>query len=169
MQSKTALLVIGAGMATGRLVDDICRRSPDRFDITVVGDEVHGSYNRFMLPSVLADEVVADAIIGRPSDWFVAKGIRFIGRLRAIAIDRDQKMVVLDDGAELKYDELVLATGSRPARIAAANQNLRNIYSFRTLHDVSCIAAASQLLRRPHAAASLLLAQLVRWWSGEGC
>lgn len=144
MQTKTSLLIIGAGMATGRLLDEICRRNPRRFDITVVGDEIHGSYNRIMLSSVLAEEVVAHAIIGKPSDWFKAKGIRFIGGRRAIAIDRDQKMVVLDDGAELTYDELVLATGSRPAQIAATNQHLHNIYSFRTLQDVSCIAAAAE-------------------------
>jgi NAD(P)H-nitrite reductase large subunit len=41
-------------MAGMRAVEELLSRAPDRYDITVVGAEVHTNYNRILLSSVLA-------------------------------------------------------------------------------------------------------------------
>ncbi len=133
------VVVIGNGMAAGRLLDELLARKPRHLEITVVGDEVQGSYNRIMLSPVLAGATDVAAIIQKPAQWYAEQGIRFIAGVRATEILREARCVRLSDGAIVPYDELVLATGSRPASIPARNQQLEHIYSFRTLDDVAAI------------------------------
>ena len=135
-KSKQTLLIVGNGMAAGRLLDEIIKRDISNFEVTVIGDERQGSYNRIMLSPVLAGETDVPAIIGKPSAWYRDRGIRFVSGVQVKAIERDQKCVLTTEGNRLRYDHLVLATGSRPAKIPAKNQQLDNIYSFRTLRDV---------------------------------
>ncbi|WP_339900233.1 FAD-dependent oxidoreductase [uncultured Gilvimarinus sp.] len=135
-KSKQTLLIVGNGMAAGRLLDEIIKRDISNFEITVIGDERQGSYNRIMLSPVLAGETDVPAIIGKPSVWYRDRGIRFVSGVQVKAIEREQKCVLTTEGNRLRYDHLVLATGSRPAKIPAKNQQLDNIYSFRTLRDV---------------------------------
>jgi nitrite reductase (NADH) large subunit len=137
----TRLVIVGNGMATGRLLDELLPRAAGAFDITVVGDEPHGSYNRIMLSPLLAGEVERTVLIQKPPSWYRQRSVCFLGGVRAEAIERGARRLRLSDGQELAYDQLVLATGARPARIAAANQHLRHLYQFRTLDDVEAIAA----------------------------
>lgn len=135
-KKKQQLVIVGNGMATGRLLDELLARDVSRYSITVIGDERQGSYNRIMLSSVLAGDVKAPAIIGKPSAWYRDRGIRFVSGVEVKAIEREHKCVLTSEGHRLSYDHLVLAVGSRPANIPAENQALENIYSFRTLRDV---------------------------------
>jgi nitrite reductase (NADH) large subunit len=51
---KKKLIVIGNGMAGARTVEEILARGgADQFEITVVGEEAYGNYNRLLLSSVL--------------------------------------------------------------------------------------------------------------------
>lgn len=141
---KKSLVIVGNGMATGRLLDELGKYGYGEYDITVLGDEVHGSYNRIMLSPLLANETTQTAIINKPARWYHEAGIRFVAGARVNAIDRQGKRVFTQNGKSYHYDELVLATGSRPAPIPVENQTLKCIYSFRTLDDVDCIVAATE-------------------------
>jgi nitrite reductase (NADH) large subunit len=140
---KPRLVIVGNGMATGRFLDDIHKRAPGQFSITVIGDEPEGSYNRIMLSPVLAGETSASDIIGKPAHWYREQGIEFLGGVRIARIDRQAQCVVASTGKSYRYDHLVLAVGSRPARIPAKNQDVGNIYAFRTLQDVDRIMASA--------------------------
>ncbi|MCP8899174.1 NAD(P)/FAD-dependent oxidoreductase [Gilvimarinus xylanilyticus] len=135
-KAKQKLLIVGNGMAAGRFLDELIKRGISGFEVTVIGDERQGSYNRIMLSPVLAGETDVPAIIGKPSSWYRDQGIRFVSGVQVKAIERAQKCVLTTEGNRLRYDHLVLAVGSRPAKIPAENQQLDNIYSFRTLRDV---------------------------------
>lgn len=144
--NKKSLVIIGSGMASGRLLDEMLKRDRATWQITVVGDEPWGSYNRIMLSAVLAEEIEQAAIISKPPHWFVDNDVNFVGSTRVQAIDRQRMELVTDRGDRIAYDELVIATGSCAARIPAKNQTLRNICSFRTIDDtqrISSICTAS--------------------------
>ena len=51
------LVIVGNGMAATRLVDELTRRAPGRYAITVVGEEPSIAYNRVLLSSLLAREI----------------------------------------------------------------------------------------------------------------
>lgn len=147
LENKPRLVIVGNGMATGRLLDEIVKREPTKFTISVVGDEPEGSYNRIMLSPVLAGETERNSIIHKDPSWFSSAGIRFVAGRRGTKILCNRNRLLLDNGEHLDYDHLIIATGSRPARIPAANQQLNNIYAFRTLVDVDTILAASSKAR----------------------
>jgi len=50
------LVIIGGGMAAARLINRLTELAPDRYAITLVGDEPSLPYDRVQLSSVLAGE-----------------------------------------------------------------------------------------------------------------
>ncbi|SIS68280.1 NAD(P)/FAD-dependent oxidoreductase [Neptunomonas antarctica] len=138
------LVIIGSGMAGGRLLDEIIRRQPERFKISVFGEERHPNYNRIMLSPLLAGDVSKDDIVLNSHEWYAKHNITLFAGERIIDIDRTQKCLHSDTGTELNYDHLVFATGSRPAKIQASGQQLSNIFDFRTLEDVDAILDSAQ-------------------------
>ena len=43
------LVVIGAGMASGRMLEHLVETAPGRFSVTLFGAEPRGNYNRIMV------------------------------------------------------------------------------------------------------------------------
>lgn len=70
------LLVVGNGMAGGRTVEEILDRNPERFAITIFGEEPHENYNRISLSSVLAGSEYPRDIFLNPLDWYAENGAR---------------------------------------------------------------------------------------------
>ncbi|GAB1257461.1 hypothetical protein NBRC116494_19630 [Aurantivibrio plasticivorans] len=140
---KQSLVVVGNGMAAGRLLTEMQAYDLSRFQITVIGDEHQGSYNRIMLSSVLAQDSIVSDIILKDRNWFDEHGILFhCGQVSEI--DRSCQHVVCEDGTRFSYDKLVIATGSRSAKIPADNQQLKGIYSFRSIADTEQIIDQAQ-------------------------
>ena len=107
------IVVVGAGMASVRLVEELVARGVR--GVTVVGGEPQVPYNRILLSAVLEGTHRPGALDLRSRSWFRAQGVElYLGR-RALTVDARAKLVRVDGGRELSYDRLVLATGSRPA------------------------------------------------------
>jgi nitrite reductase (NADH) large subunit len=140
-QIKPSLVIIGNGMATGRLLDEIIKRTPNKYQITVIGKEHFGSYNRIMLSAVLAGEATIDSIIQKPPAWYKEHNIHFLSGSVVTYIDKEIKVIELASSAHIHYDELIIATGSRSAKIPAENQNIEGIFNFRDIADTQKIQA----------------------------
>lgn len=149
MAGKKSLVIVGNGMAAGRLLDDLFAAGCEDWRISVIGEEPEGGYNRILLSSVLAKEATAASIISKPHSWFAERGIQFYAGEKVVEVDRERKQVITDNGRAVEYDHLVLTTGSRPSRIGADNQQLQGIMSFRTLGDVSCMERLAVEAGRP--------------------
>lgn len=147
-QRRDALVVIGTGMAGVRVVEEILARAPDRFTITMFGDEPHASYNRIQLSAVLGRFKSASDILLHPPDWYDRHGIRLHAGVRAERIDRQRRVVVGRPAGsdqrhfaiEQPYDALILATGSRPFVPPLDGLERRGVFVFRTLADCEAIA-----------------------------
>src|SRR5690348_2111738 len=108
------LVVVGNGMAGARAVEEILARGGhDRFAITVFGDEPYGNYNRILLSNVLAGSDDAGEIYLNPLDWYAENNIDLRAGVRVVRINRFAHLVYADDGTTVRYDKLILATGSR--------------------------------------------------------
>ncbi|WP_206510629.1 NAD(P)/FAD-dependent oxidoreductase [Rhodococcus sp. BGS-1C] len=144
------LLVVGNGMAGARTVEEILARSAgkdadDTFEITMIGDEPYGNYNRIMLSHVLAGETGVDdeELLLNPMSWYRENGITLYAGDRAISLDRFAKSVRCESGRVVEYDVLVIATGSNTffpnmdglrepdGRLA------RGVFGFRTIADTN--------------------------------
>lgn len=53
---RLKLVLVGNGLAGMRCLEDLLDMAPDRYDITVIGEEPWGNYNRIMLSPVLSGE-----------------------------------------------------------------------------------------------------------------
>jgi nitrite reductase (NADH) large subunit len=138
------LVVVGAGMASGRLLDHLVRDGRDRFDITLFGAEPRTNYNRIMLSSVLAGEMEFAQTITHSPQWYRDNAIVAHFGETVTAIDRRNRLVISRRGAT-PYDKLVIATGSAPVIPPLPGRDLRGVTAFRDFDDVRrMLAAANQ-------------------------
>ncbi len=133
------LVIIGNGMATSRLLDELLHRDASGFQITVFGEEPGGAYNRIQLSPLLAGDTSRKAIQLKSTAWYKNHGVTLHSGDPVVRIERDQRRIISQSGVTVHYDQLILATGSRPASIPAANQSLAGIFDFRTERDVERI------------------------------
>ena len=143
-QHKERLIVIGAGMAGGRIVEEILKRDETRFDISIIGAESLPTYDRIQLSPVLAGEKRFDQIVTHSQDWYDSNGVKTHFGYWVQSIDRVRKEVMLHDGQRIGYDRLILATGSDPIRLPLPGADLSGVVAFRDLHDVDAMQAAAQ-------------------------
>ncbi|OAV44559.1 nitrate reductase [Lewinella sp. 4G2] len=110
---RERIVIIGAGAAAYRFVNTY--RSLNRRDeITVLSREPEAFYNRVLLPEYVSEHLVWDDLRKiRKSD---VEQLNFQLRTGTTVVDIDRKnqVVVDDQGTEYPYDQLLIATGSRP-------------------------------------------------------
>ncbi len=146
--NKQKLVVVGNGMAGMRTVEELLTLAPDLYDITVIGKEPHGNYNRIMLSPVLAGEKTFAEIVLHSPDWYLQQGIELVSGQVVVDINRKTKQVLTDAGLSFDYDRLLLATGSVPFIIPIANHNHACVLSFRDIRDVNTMLEVTQLKQR---------------------
>ncbi|WP_196260907.1 nitrite reductase large subunit NirB [Pelagibacterium limicola] len=139
---KQRLVVIGAGMASGRMLEHLFEADPGAFEVTLFGAEPRGNYNRIMLSPVLSGEKTYDEIVTHDADWYRDNNVNCRFGETVTAIDRKRKVVISKDG-ETAYDKLLIATGSAPFIIPVAGKELPGVMAFRDLDDVNNMVAAA--------------------------
>src|SRR5579862_1704859 len=140
---KRKLVVVGAGMASGRLLEQLFKGAPTHLDVTLFGAEPRGNYNRIMLSPVLAGEATSEAVVTHDSAWYAAHGVACRFGETVTKINRATKTVHSRKG-ETPYDQLVIATGSAPFIIPVAGKELQGVVSFRDLDDVKVMLAVAE-------------------------
>ncbi|RJG27450.1 NAD(P)/FAD-dependent oxidoreductase [Massilia cavernae] len=141
---KPALVVVGNGMAGMRTVEELLKLTPDTYDITVFGAEPHVNYNRILLSPVLAGEKDAEDIVLHTREWYRDNGITLHAGDPVVAIDRSRRLVRSQSGLEVRYDRLLLATGSRPFIVPVPGKDLPGVVGFRDLGDVDTMLEAAR-------------------------
>jgi nitrite reductase (NADH) large subunit len=141
---KPALVVVGNGMAGMRTVEELIKLAPDAYDITVFGAEPHGNYNRILLSPVLAGEKSVGEIMLNTREWYRDNGIVLHAGDPVLGIDRRRRVVHAQSGLAVRYDRLLLATGSRPFIVPVPGHTLPGVIGFRDLHDVDTMLAAAR-------------------------
>jgi nitrite reductase (NADH) large subunit len=143
-----SLVVIGNGMATMRLVEELAQRALGRYAIAVIGEEPRLAYNRVLLSSVLAKEVSRAELELKSAQWWRARGVTLLYGRSVTEIDTANRKVWLAGGSELAFTKLVFATGSRPIRLGVPGMDLPGVLTFRDLGDVAAIEAAAAAGRK---------------------
>lgn len=136
------LVVIGAGMASGRMLEQLFNAG-FAGEVTLFNGEPRGNYNRLMLSPVLSGEKTYAEIVTHDDAWYAAHGVRCRFGEHVTKIDRERKVVV-SKGGETPYDALVIATGSAPFIIPVAGKELPGVCTYRDLEDTNAMIAASR-------------------------
>jgi nitrite reductase [NAD(P)H] large subunit len=104
--------------------------------------------------NVLAGAQGARDIVLNPPEWYDENGVVLRAGVAAVAIDRRARTVTAADGATYPYDELIVATGSRPAfppvdGLRGPDGELKpGAFGFRSLDDCDAMVAWARDARR---------------------
>jgi 3-phenylpropionate/trans-cinnamate dioxygenase ferredoxin reductase subunit len=133
------IVIIGAGQAGGQAAETL-RREGFEGRIVLVGDEPHIPYQRPPLSKkFMSGEMPLERVYFKPPEFFDAEKVELKLNANAAKIDRARKVVVLDDGEELTYDKLLIATGSRVRTIDIPGADLPGVHYLRSITDVEGI------------------------------
>jgi len=131
-----SLVVIGNGMAPGRMLEHLLEDPNNDFDITIFNAEPRVNYNRLMLSPVLSGEKTYADIITHNDQWYAEHNITLHKSDPIQSIDYDNREVISYRGVRLNYDKLVVATGSQPNRLPVPGISLDGVMTYRDLDDV---------------------------------
>lgn len=137
---KHGIVVVGAGQAGAELVAAL-RMSDYRGPITMIGDEAFPPYYRPPLSKAyLSGKVDLEGLYIRPVATYEEQGIAMRVSSRAVAIDRNAHRVLLEDGSNLGYQRLVLATGGRVRKLQYPGlDGAPNVHYLRTIDDINAM------------------------------
>lgn len=134
------VVVIGASLAGLRAAEEI-RHQGNTGRVVVVGEEPHAPYDRPPLSKqVLSGKWDAERIRHHTPDAHDALDLEFLLGRRATGLDIGSRAVTLDDGTELAYDGLVIATGAT-TRALPGTKGMAKVWMLRTLDDCLGIRA----------------------------
>ncbi|QAY97185.1 nitrite reductase large subunit [Methylovirgula ligni] len=138
------LVVVGNGMAPGRMLEHLLQEAPGRYQITIFNAEPRVNYDRIMLSPVLSGEKDYEQIVIHGDGWYIKNDITLYKGHKIVAIDRAAKTVTSDHGVTEPYDKLVIATGSTPIILPVPGHDLAGVLTFRDLDDVNAMLLAAQ-------------------------
>lgn len=144
MTEKQKLVVIGNGMAPGRMLEHLFETAPDAYDVTIFNAEPRVNYDRIMLSPVLSGEKSFEDIIIHGDGWYIEHGVMLYKGHKVVEIDRTAKTVRSEHGEVAAYDKLVIATGSAPFIIPVPGHDLPGVLTYRDLDDVDAMLLAAQ-------------------------
>lgn len=129
-------VVVGTGVAGVSAVAAMRAAGYDG-SIHLVGDEPELPYRRPPVSKeIVRGEKGPDEIRIKKADWFVDQGVTLMTGRPVLAIDLGRRSVALDDGSDLGFDRLLLATGGR----ARSPWDAAGVRTLRTLADVPRLA-----------------------------
>jgi len=105
-------LIVGNSAAAVGAIESI-RRIDQESRLTVVSNEQEHIYSRPLIAHYLAGEVTADRMPYRPEDFYKKHRVKTMFGRTVTEVDPLVEQVCLEDGSNLKYDRLLLTTGSK--------------------------------------------------------
>jgi 3-phenylpropionate/trans-cinnamate dioxygenase ferredoxin reductase subunit len=136
------VVILGAGHAGGTAAA-VLRQFGHAGPVTLIGEEPIAPYQRPPLSKAwLKGEADAESLALRPASFYAEQDIAFRAGVRALSIDRQARQVLLDDGASLAYDVLIIATGARPLPLPVPGADLSGVLFLRTAADAEALKAA---------------------------
>jgi len=133
------VVVVGASLAGLRACETL-RRGGFAGTITLIGAEEHLPYDRPPLSKkLLAGEWEPERIALRKPGDLDALGLDVRLGTCAAGLDLAAGAVTLDDGTDVPYDGLIVATGARPRRLPGQTEG---VHELRTLDDSLALRAA---------------------------
>jgi nitrite reductase (NADH) large subunit len=142
--SKLKLVVIGNGMVGHRYIEDLVEKTDaSQYEITVFCEEPRVAYDRVHLSSYFSHHT-ADELSLVKEGFYEKNGINMLIGERAINVNRDKHIVYSSSGREIKYDKLIMATGSFPFVPPIKGRESKDCFVYRTIEDLKAIEACAK-------------------------
>ncbi len=135
------ILIVGGGRAAASAAAAAREANPE-VEIVMVCTEDVLPYYRPRLSHSLGGYLDPSSILIHPEQWYMERRIETRTGTEVVALDGERGRARLDDGEELTWDALVLATGARPFVPPVAGAGRPYVFSLRSLADRDAITRA---------------------------
>jgi NADPH-dependent 2,4-dienoyl-CoA reductase/sulfur reductase-like enzyme len=132
-------LLIGGGVASSAAAEAVRLRDRDGA-MLLVGQEINRPYRRGLLSTAyLKKSVGHEGLFTLPARWFAENRVDLRTGRRAAHIDVARGSVALDDGEEVAYDKLLIATGGSARNLPVKGAELPGVLHLRTIEQADLL------------------------------
>lgn len=136
--SEQQIVIVGAGQAAIRVAESLRKRGFDG-GIAMLGDEAYPPYQRPPLSKAfLKGQLDESRLAFKPESFYVDQSVDLCVSSPVDRIDTDSRIVVTGD-ERVRYDTLILATGSRPVRLPVAGVEFEGVLELRGIDDAKAL------------------------------
>ncbi len=138
------IVIVGANLAGGNAALTLRAEGFDG-EIILIGAEPHAPYERPPLSKeYLQNKMSLEKMLVKPSAQYAEQNIETRFGKRVTRIDPRARVVEMENGERITYDQVLVATGVRNRRLRVPGVELENIFDLRNVHDADQIRAAAQ-------------------------
>lgn len=131
--------VIVGGSAAGINAIEAIRSADKEGRITLISDEEFPLYSRCLITYFIAGKLTEDKLKYRSSDFYEKQRVNALLGVRAERLLPEERKLILDNGKELTYDKLLIATGASPKMLEVPGSDKQGILGLRTYRDAQLI------------------------------
>ena len=139
---KRRIIIIGGGAAAHGFIE-AHQTSALNDEITVFGDEALPLYNRVLLPHYISGASRWEDLIKNTRETLAEQNVNFNPGVRIASIDRAHKQIIDQYGKRHGYHVLILATGSRAAKLYQGPMPTSGVHFLRKRSDAESIRGLS--------------------------
>ncbi|OHE21329.1 MAG: hypothetical protein A2X95_03590 [Syntrophobacterales bacterium GWF2_56_9] len=134
------IAIVGNGIA-GTEAADAARRTDPHARVIMVTKEPYPLYSACILADYIADRIPRQRVFLRTAEDYARAGIELMLARPVLDWSPERHMLYFDDGA-LRYDRLVIATGSRPLIPPVPGIEKDGFVALKTLRDADLLRMA---------------------------
>jgi len=135
MSTEHGIVIVGGGLAGARAAEGARAAGYDG-PVRIVAAEDAMPYIRPPLSKEFLNGTgTRESVDVHPAEWYDEHRVEVLRGIRATSLDLPSHRVRLDDGRDLGYDRLLLATGSAPRHWPGAGADLEGVHVLRTIGD----------------------------------
>ena len=141
-------LLVGGGLASSSAAAAIRELDPDG-SVLLVGQEINRPYHRPPLSKeYLRREAGREVLPTVPAGWFAEHRVELRTGRRVAHLDTARQIATLDNGEDVTYDRLLLATGAVPVPLDVPGAALPNVFQLRTIEHADRLHHAVDKAKR---------------------
>ena len=134
-------VIVGGGTAGWNAIATLRELDGGDSEIVLVADET--PYSRMVLPCYLARDIAESHVYIATPRKLAALNVEARLGARAVGLDAAANRLILEGGAEVEYDNLLLATGASPVKAPVPGADGEGVHSFWTLPQARAVAAGA--------------------------
>jgi 3-phenylpropionate/trans-cinnamate dioxygenase ferredoxin reductase component len=142
-------VIVGGGVAGGTAVEGI-RQVDNQGSVLLITQEAYRPYQRPPLSKkYLRNEVGLDKVYLQEADFYDEKNIKVQQGAKVTGLEPKEHTVTLENGSNIQYEKLLLATGGRARRLSIPGNEKENVLTLRTIEDSKQIREHAENIQSP--------------------
>ncbi|HEY7120853.1 MAG TPA: NAD(P)/FAD-dependent oxidoreductase, partial [Tepidisphaeraceae bacterium] len=129
-------LLVGGGIASSAAAEAIRGRDREGEVLLITLESTRPYLRPPLSKEALRNHLPRAALFSHAHGWYTERHIELRTSRRVTHLDTARHAVILDDGKEISFDNLLLATGASPKHLTIPGHDLPSLHYLRTFDDL---------------------------------